>query len=198
MRHVEAFARLYKKHKINPTEAPRLFLIAPSFSISLLNRCKWIDAPLSLFTFQCIQLEVDKDIIPVFSELEIPAAPETVETYTLEDRLNWITDLEVRARAKKVLDEIRSWEPKKINLDALKYDVSCKISGSVFAYFCPRRKYFMFYTNDNEGKSTGFRIDSDEDLSPVIDLIGRNVESIGKITISSDSTGSTKDKRGKA
>ena len=196
VRHVEAFSRLYKKHNINAAEAPRLFLIAPSFSISLLNRCKWIDVPLSLFTFQCIQLEGEKDIIPVFSEQEIPAAPETVETYTLEDRLNWITDKEVRTRAKKVLDEIQSWEPKRINLDALKYDVSCKISGLVFAYFCPRRKYFMFYTNDNDGKWTGFRIDSDEDLPPVMDLIKMNVEGIGNITISGDNTGSTKDIRG--
>jgi RecB family endonuclease NucS len=29
---IESFARLYKKHNINPTQQVRLFLIAPSFS----------------------------------------------------------------------------------------------------------------------------------------------------------------------
>src|ERR1700688_3660863 len=36
--HVEAFARLYKAYGIDPTQQVRLFLIAPSFSQTLVNR----------------------------------------------------------------------------------------------------------------------------------------------------------------
>jgi len=54
---IEEFARAYRDKKIDPMQKPRLFLIAPSFSVSLLNRCKWVDIPISLFTFQCIALE---------------------------------------------------------------------------------------------------------------------------------------------
>ena len=81
VRHAEAFSRLYKKQKINPTQTPRLFLIAPSFSISLLNRCKYIDVPISLFTFTCIQFKGEEEVIPVFSEQAIPAVAEIVESY---------------------------------------------------------------------------------------------------------------------
>lgn len=38
--HIESFARLYKTHAIDPTQQVRMFLIAPSFSQALVNRCK--------------------------------------------------------------------------------------------------------------------------------------------------------------
>src|SRR5258708_7391845 len=47
--HIEAFARLYKTHAIDPTQQVRLFLIAPNFSETLVNRCKWLDVPITLF-----------------------------------------------------------------------------------------------------------------------------------------------------
>lgn len=71
--HVEAIARLYGKFSIDPTQSVRLFLIAPSFSQSLISRCKWIDVPISLFTYKCIKLEGSDEIIPVFSEQTIPS-----------------------------------------------------------------------------------------------------------------------------
>jgi len=55
--HVKAIARLYGKFSIDPTQSVRLFLIAPSFSQSLITRCKWIDVPITLFTYKCIKLE---------------------------------------------------------------------------------------------------------------------------------------------
>ncbi len=47
---IDAFARIYKASEIDPTNSIRLMLIAPSFSQSLINRCKWIDANIS---FKC-------------------------------------------------------------------------------------------------------------------------------------------------
>src|ERR1035441_1325509 len=44
--HVEAFARLYKTQSIDPTQQVRLFLVAPTFSQTLVNRCKWLDLPI--------------------------------------------------------------------------------------------------------------------------------------------------------
>ncbi|MDP3000246.1 MAG: endonuclease NucS [Bryobacterales bacterium] len=48
--HVESYARLYKTPCIDPTQQVRLFLVAPTFSQTLVNRCKWLDLPISLFT----------------------------------------------------------------------------------------------------------------------------------------------------
>ena len=97
---IEGFARGYKDKKIDPSQKVRLFLIAPSFSIQLLNRCKWVDIPIFLFTFQCIAFEdKPKEIIPVYKELTIPSVPEIVEVYTIEENLSYITDKQVRDRA---------------------------------------------------------------------------------------------------
>ena len=57
LRNLDGFARAYRQHKIDPNQTPRLFLIAPSFSVTLLHRIKWINIPISLFTFQCIEFE---------------------------------------------------------------------------------------------------------------------------------------------
>jgi hypothetical protein len=66
--YVEAFARLYKAHSIDPTQQPRLLLIAPTFSQVLVNRYKWLNLPASLFTFNCLKFEGEADVVPVFKE----------------------------------------------------------------------------------------------------------------------------------
>jgi len=68
--HREAFARLYKTHAPDPTQHVRLFLVAPSFSQTLINRCKWIAAPISLFTFSCLKfVRVPKILTGPFPEI---------------------------------------------------------------------------------------------------------------------------------
>jgi len=66
--HVETYARLYRDHSIDPTKEVRLFLIAPSFSQTLINRSKWLNVPISLFSFNCLKFDGEDEIIPIFSE----------------------------------------------------------------------------------------------------------------------------------
>jgi hypothetical protein len=54
--HIESFSRLYKAHSIDPTQQVRLILVAPSFSQSVVNRCKWLSIKVSLFTYTCLKL----------------------------------------------------------------------------------------------------------------------------------------------
>jgi len=96
--HKEAFARLYKAHKIDPTQDVRLFLIAPSFSQTLINRCKWLEIPVSMFMYNCLKFEGDDSIVPIFSEQAIPSLPEVIKITHLDDHLNYITDNEVRQK----------------------------------------------------------------------------------------------------
>jgi len=174
---IEGFARAYKDKKIDPTQKPRLFLIAPGFSVSLLNRCKWIDVPISLFTFQCITFEDDpKEIIPIFKEITIPSMLTKVEVYTLDQRLNYITDSKVRKTVEDFLKEIKEWDADNILIEPTKYDISIKVSGRVFSYLGPRRKHFIIYTYDNENKWTGFPIQQAEDLEEVKILLKGNYE----------------------
>ena len=163
-RNLEAFTRLYKKHSVDPKQRPRLFLVAPSFSQGLLNRAKWVDIPISLFTFICLRLEGVDDIIPVFTEQPIPALRDVVEDYTIEDRLNYITDEGVRSTVTALLDEVEQWAQRDVSLDPTKYAISMKVKGKVFAYLHPRRKHYLIGTYNEEDSWTNYSVRSEEDL----------------------------------
>jgi hypothetical protein len=165
--HVEAFARLYKNHGIDPTQQVRLFLIAPSFSQTLVNRCKWIDLPVSLFTFHCLTFEGDADMVPIFAEQPLPTPPAVVEVTHLDDHLMYITDTEVRGKVAVLLDEIKNWRPGSVSLDPIKYAISMKVNGRVFAYFHARRKHYLVATYNDQEEWTEYSIKDDDDLARV-------------------------------
>ena len=176
-RNLEGYARAYKSKKIDPTQTPRLFLIASSFSMALLNRCKWIDIPIFAFSFQCVAFD-DKpgEIVPVFKEVTLPSRPQPVEVYTIKQRLDYITDSGVRKTVEALLKEIQDWDEENVLIEPTKYDVSIKYSGKVFAYLSPRRKHFTIYTYDEDGEWKGFPIRSDDDLGKIKLLVKKNYE----------------------
>ena len=97
---IEGLARAYKQNKVDPIQKHCLFLIAPVFSVPLLNRCKWIDIPISLYSFQSIAFEDNlKEIIPIFKEITFPSRMQSVEVYNLEERYSYITDGKIKKMA---------------------------------------------------------------------------------------------------
>lgn len=174
--HVESFARLYKNHAINPTQQARLFLIAPSFSQAVVNRCKWLDVPVFLFTFNCLKFDGEEDLVPVFSEQQIPSAPEIIETTDIEGHLAYITDAAMRSKASALLNEIKNWKPENISLDSIKYSISMKVNGRVFAYFHPRRQHYLISTFNADDEWTEYPIKGDDDLAAVKPLMKSAME----------------------
>jgi hypothetical protein len=174
--HREAFARLYKAYAPDPAQQVRLFLVAPSFSQTLINRCKWIDAPISLFTFSCLKFEGTEEIVPVFTEQEIPSPPEPIEVHHLDDHLKYITDAAVRSRVSRLLDDVKAWKAGRIALDAVKYSISMKVDGHVFSYLHPRRKHFVIGTYNAENTWTEYPVHSDDDLQTVLALMRAAME----------------------
>jgi hypothetical protein len=165
--HVETFARLYKTHAIDPTQQVRLLLVAPSFSQALVNRCKWLDLPISLFTFACLRFEGESDVLPVFTEREKTAPPEVVEVAHLDDHLNYITDLAVRTQVSTLLQDVRNWRPGSVSTDPIKYGVSMKVNGRVFACLYPRRQHYIVSTYDASDEWKDFPVKTEDDLSLV-------------------------------
>ncbi len=163
----EAFGRLHKNANIDPTQQVRLFLIAPSFSQTLINRCKWMDLPVSLFTYHCLKFEGEDNLVPIFAEQAIPTPPEVVEVTNLDDHLKYITDPTVRSKASALLDEVKNWKPGNISLDPIKYAVSIKINGKVFSYFNPRRQHFLLSTYNDQEEWKDYSIKDDDDLANV-------------------------------
>jgi len=180
-RNLDGFARAYRQHGIDPTQSPRLFLIAPSFSVALLNRIKWVNLPISLFTVQCIEFEDSiGEIIPVYKEITAPAVPEKVVAYSLDDRYSFMTDQAVRHLAQAVVAEIQSWDPRRVIVEPTKYDISVKVQGRVLAYIGPRRKHFVVYTDDTEEKWTGYPVRNENDLEVVKSQLKANFEGMSK------------------
>ena len=174
--HIEAFARLYKPHDIDPTKHVRLFLVAPSFSQVLVNRCKWLNLPISLSTFQCLKFEGEEDITPVFAEQEIPPPPRVLKVAQLGDHLGYITDLQVRAKVTALLDEIKNWKPGSVFLEAIQSAISMKVNGRVFAYFYPRRQYYLLGTYNDQEEWTRHAIRDDDNLVKVKPIIRAAME----------------------
>ena len=169
---LEGFARAYSQYQIDPTQDPRLLLVAPSFSVTLLNRIKWIEIPLSLFTFQCIELEnAQGEPLPVYKEVTAPGAPEIVEAYSLEDRYAYITNKDMRELARDLVSQMEQWDRQRISVDPTKTDISVKRSGQVLAYVHPRRKYFVVSGYDSEGKWTSHPVNSEADVEKVMSFV---------------------------
>jgi hypothetical protein len=174
---IEAFARIYKEFRIDPSKSIRLMLIAPSFSQTLINRCKWIDANMSLFMYKCIEFEGGDDLIPVFSEISIPTPLEPIEEkYSIDERLEYITSTNSRKLLEELLSDIPNWKKDKILIEPIKNSISVKVGGKVFMYLAPRRDKFLVETYNPEGKWVGYPVNSKDDLDELISLIKTNME----------------------
>ena len=179
LQNLDGFVRAYRQHKVDPKQEPRLFLVAPSFSVTLLNRIKWVSMPVSLFTVQCIEFGDDKgNKVPVYKEVAAPTAPERPEAYSLEDRYNYITDGKIRQLALQLVEKIREWDSERVLVEPTKYDISVKTSGRVVASIGPRRKHFIVAVNDAEGKWSSYPINSEADSEVVVPLVRANFDRI--------------------
>jgi Holliday junction resolvase-like predicted endonuclease len=175
--HIERYARMYRAHSIDPTQKVRLFLIAPSFSQALVNRIKWLDLPVSLFTFACLKLEDEADIVPIFTELQITAPPEIAEVTQMGDHLGYIIDDIIRAEVVALLEEIKNWKPAGIiTIDPIKHSLSIKVNNRLFAYLTTGRKQYRIGTFDAVDDWREFAIKTDDDLATTKPLVKAAME----------------------
>ena len=176
LRNLDGFARAYKHLEIDTGQEPRLFLIAPSFSAALQNRLKWINIPISLFTYQCIRIDdAIGEILPVYNEITAPAVPEHVHAYDLVGKYALIDEGD-KILAQAVISKIHDWDRDRIVIESTEYDISIKISGRVLCYVGPRRNHFIIYTNDSEGRWTGCPVRSEYEMEEVIQLLRANYD----------------------
>lgn len=174
----EGFGRIYKDSGIKPEEEPRLFLISPSFSQPLINRCKWINMPISLYTFKCIKLGDGSDIIPVFTEINVPEIPKPPPRKSLNEILEYITDDNVRKTANDFLTEVKNWDKNNILIDPIQGWVSMKYKGRVFAYLGPRRRFFVLQTIDQERNWSSLSVNQDSELSTIRNQLRTTIEKL--------------------
>jgi len=181
---LEALALAYesKGFHIDALQTPRLMLIAPSFSQTLVNRCKWLDIPIDLYRYKAMIVRKEGEEIGElldFLPVEIPARPQREEVYTRKKHIEYITDRKMRTIAKDFLQKVSEWEG--VTLDAIKYHISMKVKGNVFAYFSPRRDGFLIegYSPEHEWQNLA-KVGSPEELEDAISATKDAYENIKK------------------
>ena len=176
---IHAFALAYKKSRVDPEQDVRLFLIAPSFSLLLLNRCKWLrlEKLLSLFTFKCVELKgKPKAIVPAFNEVPVPIPPERL--ITKERHFNYIADPALRRVAEKLLKEIEGLDKKNIETKPETYNIRVTAFGEELMYLWTTRRSFWVSAADEKGQWWSWKIESpkDKQLEEWRSMVKRNYE----------------------
>jgi hypothetical protein len=178
-RNIETYARLFSKRKIDLEKAVRLLLVAPSFSQTLVSRVKWLNLPISLFTYTCIQIEGENDPVVVFSERETPQQRGAdAGVYTLERHLDYATDPIVRNRIIKLIEAAKQWTFGHVTVDPIKYSLSFKVNGTLFAYLDVKRKHFVVDTEDDDGIDKNFPVRTEEDYESVLNKMSAAAQRI--------------------
>lgn len=144
--HLEALALAYevKGFKIDPSQEPRILLIAPDFSESLVNRCRWLSVNISLYRYRFLVLKKDEKELGEFIDfmpVEIPSKPEREEVYTEEKVLSYITAPGLIDLAKQFLGVVKTWD-QDIKVEPVQGALSIKIKKDVFIYLYPQRNSF--------------------------------------------------------
>lgn len=175
---IEALARIHKSDGIDPTKAIRLMLIAPSFSQSMVNRCRWIDTSVSLYVYRCLQFDGSDEVVPIFTEASVPPPPKPAPggRDNFQVRLGYIANQEVREILASLLSDLPNWEKDPVLIEPIKYAISVKVGGKVFMHLSLRRENFLVETHSAEGKWTGIPVNSREDLEVLIPLMKSNME----------------------
>ena len=182
-RNLDSFVRAYEGHQIKSDQEPGLFLIAPSFSATLLNRIKWIKIPVSLFTVQCIELEDDVgEILPIYTYVATPVEGARVEAYSIDDRFDYITDEDVRGLGKQLITQVIALEPGQVSAEAIQTDISIKYRGRVLGYLAPRRNFFHIYTYDAERNWIPHKVDDEVGLEAAMEILEANLSKMSSAT----------------
>jgi len=138
--------------KFDVNQTPRLVLVAPAFSQLLLNRCRWLDLPISLIRYQAIHIEGIQGATVVYSEVLVPPRTESIEISSIETHLNYVTDEGLRNAAKDWITKLRDLVGASISLSATKSYISIKAHGKAVGELTAYRKKWLVSVRDADGQ----------------------------------------------
>ena len=174
----EGFARIHRSAKIDITKYPRLMLIAPSFSTTMINRCRWLNPEINitLITYQYIKFSSIKNNTLVFIPQDISIKPTVLtEKPELAELLKSIKSKEVREMANKFLEETKPLS-NDLTIDPLQWGKSVKLKGSVLYYWEPRQHHIRISTPNEDGEWKGFNISTEDGYKKVLELVKNSIK----------------------
>jgi len=139
---IERFAQIYSDHKINAHVEPRLLLIAGSFSPPVLAAARYVDVPLTLYTYTYLSLGDKQGLYLV--EVDVPPRRDLkARRLSVGEHVAYITDNVANQACQQVIDWLKQLDPANIKIRGLKYRISVKHKGNKnFVDIHTRRGYF--------------------------------------------------------
>lgn len=171
---------------VNLNSTQRIVLVGFSIESSLERMIEWLSDNYAMNINAVVlayvktksgdELLTKTSIISEEMEQEKRRKQKKFEIYHLSDHLAFISNAEVRARFSALIDDIRSWTPGDISIDAIKYAISIKVNHHVFAYLHPRRQHFLISTYNAEDEWKDYSIKGENDLENVKPLMKKAME----------------------
>jgi len=124
----ERFAQIYPDHEINARVEPRLLLIAGSFSPAVLAAARYVDVPLTLYTYTYLSLGDKQGLYLV----EVDVSPPRVfkpGRLSVDEHVAYITDTVANQACQQVIEWLEQLDPA-IETRGLKYRISVKYKGT--------------------------------------------------------------------
>lgn len=120
---------------------PRIILIARDFTEDIILLAKYFKENINITLYRYIAVKKDNEKVIICNEKNIPDAPEIFNPTTENELFNYIDDASVKAYTKKLIDEIRTLDPK-VSAEVKNWrGFSIKYNGRVFGYISMRKKY---------------------------------------------------------
>jgi len=172
---VDTLRRMYEARKININykKIPRIILVAPSFSESLIRRARYINIDISLYQFKQIEMAGKQGIL--FEQVPIPPLPYPPPTpKTRDDLLDQPQKETYRKWAKQICDRIVKISSEIEEYYTTQY-IGYRFKGTLLAYLYPRKTMepSLFINESN------ISIKSEQDVQKAIELVQRSFEAKG-------------------
>jgi len=181
LEHIDSVKRMYPRFNVDYEQSPRLILVAPSFSQTLLRRAVYLTMSPELFTFKCLEVDGDRGL--VFDPLSLPPPPlPPLGPKPPQWFIDYITNSGAKALMMRARDELQALcgEFKDIEESATQYYIGYKIKGKrIFATLSSTRNYFWLNTQDKDGEWKGFKIQNKNDYDKAMFRARQTYKNLG-------------------
>jgi hypothetical protein len=136
----ERFAQIYSDHKINALVEPKLLLVAGSFSPTVLAAARYVDIPLTLYTYTYLSLGDQQALYLVETDITPPREFGSGRL-SVDEHVAYITDNTANQTCRQIIQWLEQLDPA-IETRGLKYRISVKYKGNNFVDVRSRRSFF--------------------------------------------------------
>jgi len=181
LKHIDSVKRMYPRSNVDYEQSPRLILVAPSFTSTLLWRAVYLTISPELFTFKCLEAEGKRGLL--LEAVNLPVIPEPPPSpKSIQEFIDYVTVVTVRDLFEKACNELRdlSGDVEDIERYTTRNYIGYRIKGKrVFAALYPRRDSFWIDTHDEEGEWKGYKSQTEDDYRRVLLDVKRTYKLFG-------------------